>query len=149
MNKLQKKRLTYIFIVIILLSLALSLILYALKQNINLFYTPTELFAASPTLQPHQTIRIGGYVQEHSVKYNNTGTAVNFTVTDYHSTLPVYYEGLLPNLFREGQTVVILGTLHTEKTDSLFIANQVLAKHDEKYMPKAIADQLKKQGKMK
>jgi len=139
MNVKQKKRLVGIISLFILLSAATVLILYALKQNINLFYTPTELIQAQLPLD--QTVRIGGYVKHHSVHYNATGESVNFIMTDRVQDLNVRFSGILPSLFREGQVVVITGKLNQ---DHAFIASQVLAKHDEKYMPRPLADKLKK-----
>ncbi len=141
MNSKQKKRLFGITSVIVLLAIASALTLYALKQNINLFYTPTQLLQAS--LTPEQIIRIGGYVKKHSVRYDKSGESVTFIVTDRKNELAVNYHGVLPNLFREGQTVVVTGKLNTQH---VFIADQVLAKHDEKYMPPPLAKELRQQG---
>jgi cytochrome c-type biogenesis protein CcmE len=139
MNKKQKNRLIAIISLIFILGAALGLILYALKQNINLFYTPTALLKAS--IQPNQIIRIGGYVKNHSVHYDTTGQQVDFIVTDRLHELKVTYQGVLPNLFREGQSVVVTGMLD----NSIFKATEVLAKHDEKYMPRAIKAMIEKQ----
>jgi cytochrome c-type biogenesis protein CcmE len=139
MNKKQKNRFVAIISLIFILGTAIGLILYALKQNINLFYTPTELLKASP--QPNQIIRIGGYVKNHSVHYDSTGQQVDFIVTDRLHELKVTYQGVLPNLFREGQSVVVTGMLD----NSIFKATEVLAKHDEKYMPRAIKAMIEKQ----
>ncbi len=138
MNHIHKVRLLSILSIILLLSIACGLILFALKQNINLFYTPSELNQI--TLHKNQVIRIGGYVKMHSVQYDETAHHVLFVVTDRKHELMIDYDGVLPNLFREGQTVVVTGTLKNQKT---LYASQVLAKHDEKYMPKVLADQLK------
>lgn len=138
MNAKRRNKLLGIISLIVLLGIAASLILYALKQNINLFYTPTQLLQA--TLSPDQNIRIGGYVKKQSVQYAANGELVNFVVTDRTHDLAVQYHGVLPNLFREGQTVVVTGKLNK----NILIANQVLAKHDERYMPKPLANVLKK-----
>jgi cytochrome c-type biogenesis protein CcmE len=138
MNAKRKQKLYYIVLLLLLVSSAVGLVLYALKQNINLFYTPSQLLSAH--IQPNQVIRIGGYVQTHSVKYDASGQIVDFVVTDRSKTLNVRYQGVLPNLFREGQTVVITGTL---TNNQVFNASQVLAKHDENYMPKPLAKALK------
>lgn len=106
-----------------------GLVLYALRQNINLFYTPAQLFAAER--MPIHRIRIGGMVQAHSVK-RGSDLNVSFTITDFKKELQVQYSGVLPDLFKEGQGVVALGTMNT---DQIFIAEQILAKHDENYMP--------------
>lgn len=139
MNRKQKTRLITITCLIVILSIAAGLILYALKQNINLFYTPTQLLQAQ--IKPDQTFRIGGYVKKHSVHFDASGQGVTFTVTDRTNDLAVNYHGMLPNLFREGQTVVVTGKVNDQHT---LIATEVLAKHDEKYMPKPLAEKLKK-----
>jgi cytochrome c-type biogenesis protein CcmE len=141
MNSKQKKRSIAIVSLIILLSCAASLILYALKQNINLFYTPSELLHAN--IHSDQTIRIGGYVKKNSVHYSSTGQSVHFIVTDRTHELNVIYDGVLPNLFREGQVVVVTGQLNNQH---FLQATQVLAKHDEQYMPRPVAEALQ-QGK--
>ncbi len=133
MNRKQKNRLLGIFIALPLISIAIGLILFALKQNINLFYTPSQLNALS--VQPKQTIRIGGYVKMHSVQYDKSGENISFVITDRTHDMDVTFKGVLPNLFREGQTVVVTGKLNQQHE---LMANQVLAKHDEKYMPKAL-----------
>lgn len=137
MNRAHKIRLISILMIILLLSIACGLILFALKQNINLFYTPSEL--SQIKLPNDQIIRIGGYVKMHSVQYDEKAHHVLFVVTDRSHEIKVNYDGVLPNLFREGQTVVVTGSLHS----TTFFASEVLAKHDEKYMPKVLADQLK------
>lgn len=140
MNRKQKNRLIWLICILVALSGAAGLTLYALKQNINLFYTPTGLFKAK--IQPNQSIRIGGYVKDHSVVFDSSGTRVNFIVTDRTAELPVEYHGILPNLFREGQTVVVTGKVSGKK----MIAQEVLAKHDERYMPKPLAKELEQKA---
>lgn len=130
MNRKQKTRLIAVIALTVLLSTAAGLILFALKQNINLFYTPTQLLEAQKS--PQQIFRLGGYVKKHSVHYNKMGDSVSFVVTDNKNDLAVNFHGVLPSLFREGQGVVITGQLNDAHT---FDASQVLAKHDEKYMP--------------
>jgi len=115
--------------ILFLLGIAAGLVLFALRQNINLFYTPTTVLTAS--LQPGQVIRIGGYVERHSVQYAASGDSVRFRIKDAQHSLAVTYHGVLPTLFREGQGIVVTGTLQK----NLFTATQVLAKHDEKYRP--------------
>ena len=124
---------------LIILAIALGLVLFALKQNINLFYTPTELQHADVAFT--QSVRVGGYVKQNSVHYAKDGQSVSFVVTDKTSELTVVYAGVLPNLFREGQVVVITGKL---KEKNLLNAHEVLAKHDERYMPKPLAKNLKR-----
>ncbi len=137
MNRKQKTRLFAVISIFIILSLAAGLVLYALKQNINLFYTPSELIKAEIT--PEQNIRIGGYVKKQSVQYDPSGKQVSFIVTDHTNDISVNFEGVLPNLFREGQVVVVTGKLNPQRA---VVANQVLAKHDEKYMPRQLAKDL-------
>lgn len=137
MNKKHKKRLLVIFTMLAVLGIAMGLVLYALKQNINLFYTPSQLLQAQVTEE--QVIRVGGYVKKNSVRFDRSGQQVTFVVTDNKNNIVVKYQGILPNLFREGQGVVIEGKLNTAR---VMIASQVLAKHDEKYMPKALEKEL-------
>lgn len=132
MNSRQTKRLLGVLFILILCTAALVLILFALKQNINLFLTPSELTALSS--YPTRPIRLGGYVKKGSVYFNASGQ-VKFIITDRKQDILVHYPGVLPNLFREGQTVVITGKI---LPNHLFVASQVLAKHDERYMPKII-----------
>jgi cytochrome c-type biogenesis protein CcmE len=139
MNKKQKNKLIGIMSIIVILSIAAGLILYALKQNINLFYTPTQLTQSQ--IYPGQSIRIGGYVKKQSVHYDTSGQSVNFIVTDNKNEISINYHGVLPNLFREGQGVVVTGKLDTLHALN---ADQVLAKHDEKYMPWSLEKELKK-----
>ncbi len=137
MNRKQKNRLMGAIVFIVLLGIAVGLVLYALKQNINLFYTPTELLKAD--VQPEQSVRIGGYVKKNSVQFDASGQSVRFVVTDRVNDITVSYFGVLPNLFREGQTVVVTGKINNK----ILQADQVLAKHDEKYMPRALEKKLK------
>ncbi|TLG78808.1 cytochrome c maturation protein CcmE [Methylocystis sp. B8] len=133
------KRLTLIAGAMAVLGLAAGLMLFALRDNIVFFYTPSEL--AKKQVAAGARLRIGGLVKEGSVVKN--GHDVNFTVTDKTNDLAVSYTGLLPDLFREGQGVVVDGVL---QPTGAFRADSVLAKHDERYMPRDVADALKKQG---
>lgn len=133
------KRLTLIGGAMAVLGLAAGLMLFALRDNIVFFYTPSEL--AKKQTASGARLRIGGLVKEGTVVKN--GQDVNFTVTDKTSDLAVSYTGLLPDLFREGQGVVVDGVL---QPSGGFRADSVLAKHDERYMPRDVADALKKQG---
>jgi cytochrome c-type biogenesis protein CcmE len=133
------KRLTLIIGAMAVLGLAAGLMLFALRDNIVFFYTPSEL--AKKEVASGARLRIGGLVKEGTVVKN--GRDVNFTVTDKTSDLAVSYTGLLPDLFREGQGVVVDGVL---QPGGAFRADSVLAKHDERYMPRDVADALKKQG---
>ena len=110
--------------------MVVALVLYSLRQNINLYYTPVQLLAANNIV--NKNIRIGGMVLANSLKFDE-GLNVKFTVTDFKNDIDVEYSGILPDLFRENQGVVAFGVLQENK---VFIAEQILAKHDEKYMPK-------------
>jgi cytochrome c-type biogenesis protein CcmE len=135
----RQRRLTLIGIAAIVLSLAAALALSALRDSIMFFVTPSEL-AAKP-IEAGSRFRLGGLVEKGSV--HKDGLTVRFRVTDGGSSLPVTYRGLLPDLFREEQGVVTEGKLNAS---GVFVADTVLAKHDERYMPKEVADALKKQG---
>ncbi len=137
MSLKHKKRLVVLVSLIAGLGIACALVLYALSQNINLFYTPTQIKSAQ--LSPKKTIRVGGMVVKESVKRSKDLT-VEFIVTDFNQDITIRYQGILPDLFREGQGIVALGHLEDETT---FVATQVLAKHDEKYMPPEVAAGLK------
>ena len=122
------------------LGLAAGLVLYALSDTITFFYTPTDVVEKS--VQPGTRFRLGGLVADGSV-VRGQGKTVLFKVTDTEGTLPVSYVGILPDLFREGQGVIAEGTLDAGGT---FKADTVLAKHDENYMPREVADALKEKG---
>ncbi len=122
------------------LALAVGLVLYAMRDSIVFFYTPSEI--AKMEITPGQRIRLGGLVDKGSV-VRGEGTSVRFAITDMTKSLPVTYEGVLPDLFREEQGVVAEGTL---EADGIFHADSVLAKHDENYMPPEVAKKLKEQG---
>ena len=136
----KQKRLSLILAGLVLLSIAAGLVLYAMRDSIVFFYTPSEL--AEKTLSPGQRLRLGGLVEKGSVQKAD-GATVNFIVTDTIKTLSVTYTGQLPDLFREGQGVVAEGTLDAS---GIFKADMVLAKHDENYMPKELKDSLKEKG---
>jgi cytochrome c-type biogenesis protein CcmE len=136
----RQRRLSLIGAALGVLALAVALVLGALKDSIVFFNSPTDVVERH--VNPGARIRIGGLVKEGSVTRGES-LAVRFEVTDGKSTVPVSYQGLLPDLFREGQGVVAEGALDAAGT---FRADSVLAKHDETYMPKEVADALKKQG---
>ena len=125
------------------LAVAVALVLFALKDSIVFFNSPTDV--VEKHIKPGTRIRVGGLVKQGSV-WRGDSLAVRFEVTDGKRTIPVAYQGLLPDLFREGQGVVAEGALDSAGT---FRADSVLAKHDETYMPKDVADALKKQGHWK
>ena len=122
------------------LGVAVGLVLFALRDSIVFFYTPSEV--AEKHLETGQRFRLGGLVENGSVK-RGEGATVGFVITDKRSTLPVTFTGVLPDLFREGQGVVAEGVLNS---DGVFNADSVLAKHDENYMPPEVAKKLKEQG---
>lgn len=135
-DEMQPKRQKKIIIVVSIIfgsSLAVGFILYALRQNVNLYYTPSQV--AALTEKQLREIRIGGLVVKGSVKHIPNSLKVDFTLTDHYENVRVHYEGILPALFREGQGIIVQGEL---KGDDLLVADQVLAKHDEKYKPPEI-----------
>lgn len=136
----KQKRLAVIGGGVAFLVAAVLLVMFAFSQSIAYFYVPGDLAKAS--VPPGTRIRLGGLVENGTVK-RGEGSTITFTVTDTLSTVPVRYTGILPDLFREGQGVVAEGAFGT---DGLFVADTVLAKHDETYMPKDVADRLKAQG---
>ncbi len=136
----KKKRLSLILGGLAVLGLAAGLVLYALSDTITFFHTPSDLTETG--VQPGQRIRLGGMVEEGTVK-KGPGTLSSFGVTDTIKTVTVTYDGILPDLFREGQGVVTEGKL---QTDGSFVADTVLAKHDENYMPRDLANSLKEKG---
>ena len=132
LNYKRKYRLKIILIFILGFSLAISLILFAFKNSIDLYYTPTQLLNNIDLL--HKSIRIGGLVEQGSIVKAN-GLNLSFNIIDNNNSIKVMYNGILPDLFKEGQGVVVLGKLNNEQH---FIARQVLAKHDEKYRPPGV-----------
>lgn len=136
----KQKRAVLILACVGLLSLASLLVLFALRDSIVFFHTPSDV--AEKGIEAGQRFRLGGLVAEGSVR-RGEGAAVQFGVTDTVATINVVYEGVLPDLFREGQGVVTEGRLDTS---GKFVADTVLAKHDENYMPPEVADALKDKG---
>ncbi|PSJ46235.1 cytochrome c maturation protein CcmE [Zobellella endophytica] len=145
MNPRRKKRMTLLAAVVIGLSAMTGLVLYALQQNIDLFYTPTELVQGKgkEQLRPEvgQRLRIGGLVVPGSVRRDQQSLKVSFDLVDAGGEqVTVRFDGILPDLFREGQGIVAQGHLENARTISAF---EVLAKHDEEYMPPEVAEALK------
>ena len=140
----KKKRLYAVLAGLTMLGVAAALVLTAFEDNIVFFYSPTDI--TQKDLRPGQTVRLGGLVEAASVKKADDGVTTEVVITDTNKTISVRYAGLLPDLFREGQGVVTQGTLGS---DGIFVASEVLAKHDENYMPKEVADALKKSGNWK
>ena len=139
----RQRRLTMIGGSLAVLALAAALVLNALRDSIVFFSTPS--MAAEKHIPPGKRFRLGGLVENGSLKRGDN-LAVSFTVSDGSTRLPVAYKGILPDLFREGQGVVAEGSLDQA---GVFNADTVLAKHDETYMPRDVADALKKQGHWK
>jgi cytochrome c-type biogenesis protein CcmE len=136
----KQKRLSVIAAGLAFLGAATGLTFYALGQKASYFYMPADLTAAS--LQPGQRIRLGGLVEKGTIE-RGQGTTVAFSVTDNQKQVKVTYTGILPDLFREEQGVITEGTF---RPDGVFVADSVLAKHDENYMPKEVAEGLKAKG---
>lgn len=146
MNPRRKSRLTIILLVLLGVSLAAGLMMYALRSNIDLFYTPSEIVYGKnddETQRPKvgQRIRVGGMVVAGTVERDAKSLKVKFDLNDIGPSITVEYEGILPDLFREGQGIVAQGVL---KTPTLLVASEVLAKHDENYVPPELDDQMKK-----
>lgn len=139
----KRQRLYLLIFSIAFAAIGLSLILWALSQNLMYFYTPSELDKAD--IKPNQTLRIGGLVQKNSVKLEDKN--IYFTITDGQKDLAVEFKnGSLPDLFREGQGVIATGTLSIENPPQIFQATEILAKHDENYMPAGLEKKLKENG---
>ena len=147
MRPQRKKRLTLILFLVAGVSVAVGLLMYSLSQNINLFQTPSQI--ANGEVPVGRTIRAGGLVVAGSVERDDEGLGVIFKVTDGAAEVSIQYEGILPDLFREGQGIVALGQLDEQ---GVLQASEVLAKHDENYMPPEVQealDQAHKDGKAK
>lgn len=134
MHPLRKQRLWIVLFIVVVASLAVALVMIALSENINLFYPPEKVAAGEAPAG--KTIRIGGMVREGSVQREAGSLRVYFDVTDFKATVPVVYDGILPDLFGENQGVVAQGQL----VNGVFEASEVLAKHDENYMPPELID---------
>ena len=144
MHPLRKQRLYLVLFIVVFSSAAIGLMVYALSGNINLFYPPAEVAAGNaPT---GQSMRVGGMVVDGSIQRSDDSLEVRFELTDYQATVPVVFVGILPDLFGEGQGAVAAGKL---KEDGTLIASEVLAKHDENYMPPEVAEALEKSSAMK
>ena len=135
----KQRRLYFVALGMLALGAATALVLTAFNENMVYFHSPTEL--AEKHIPPERRVRIGGLVEKGSIQRD--GSIVNFRVTDMVHAVPVSYAGILPDLFREEQGVVVEGRL---TKDGTFQAAEVLAKHDENYMPKEVADSLKASG---
>ena len=143
MTPLRRQRFILVGLLVVGVSVAIGLALLALRENINLFFSPTQVKAGEAPRQAN--FRLGGMVVEGSVRRPDTDLSVEFVLTDTVEQVTVTYRGLLPDLFREGQGIVAQGVLNN---DGVFEARQVLAKHDENYMPPEVAEALKKAKEM-
>jgi len=136
----KRRRLYAVIVGMVIVAAGIGLILYNLSEGMRLFIAPSELAKA-----PHdRPFRLGGLVEAGSLKREADGATVHFRITDKTTAVPVTYKGVLPDLFREGQGVVAEGRLGP---DGGFLADEVLAKHDEKYMPREVVEALKKAGR--
>jgi len=141
MHPVRKQRLYLVLFVVLFSSAAAGLVMYALRGNINLFFPPAEVAQGNaPVGKP---IRVGGMVMDDSVQRSDDTLEVRFMLTDYQANVTVVYEGILPDLFGEGQGAVASGALDEY---GVLQATEVLAKHDENYMPPEVADALEKSG---
>ena len=141
MNAVRKKRLFIVLAILAGVGIAVALALSALQQNINLFYTPTQIANGEA---PHDTrIRAGGMVEKGSVKRSSDSLQTDFVVTDYVARVTIRFHGILPDLFREGQGIVAMGKIDDS---GILLADEVLAKHDENYMPPEVKQALEQSG---
>ena len=141
MHPVRKQRLYLVLFIVVFSSAAIGLVAYAMRGNINLFYPPAEV--AQGNAPVGQAIRVGGMVAEGSVQRADDSLEVRFMLTDFEASVPVVYEGILPDLFDEGQGAVASGKLGE---DGVLVASEVLAKHDENYMPPEVLEALEQSG---
>ena len=138
----RKKRIYLISLFFITIATSIYLILWALRDNIVFFYSPSEIQQKINLKEINEMskIRLGGMVKESSIKQLNNGS-INFIITDFDREMVVFYKGIIPDLFKEQQGVIAEGSINNE---GIFVANSILAKHDENYMPPEVQDALKK-----
>ena len=138
----RKKRIYLISLFFITIATSIYLILWALKDNIVFFYSPSEIQQkiSLKEIDEMSKLRLGGMVKESSIEQLNDGS-INFIITDFDREMVVFYKGIIPDLFKEQQGVIAEGSINNE---GMFIANSILAKHDENYMPPEVQDTLKK-----
>ena len=136
--KKVKSRIKFLMILMLLLTIVIFLILKSLEENIVYFFSPTEIYD-KPNISLNKKIRIGGLVKEESIKKDQT--SIKFIITDLKNEIIVSYNGSVPNLFSEGKGVVVEGQLKDKK---YFVADSILAKHDENYMPPEVSEALEK-----
>lgn len=138
MNPTRKRRLTIVLLVIAAATVAIGLTVFALQQNMNYLFTPSQVQSGEAT--SYKTFRLGGMVKAGSIQRSGDSLKVTFTVIDATGAMPVEYTGILPDLFRDNQSVIATGHMDNAR----FIATEVLAKHDETYMPKELKDAMAK-----
>lgn len=138
MNKILKRRLITVSFFLIGLALAAGLIIYAIRKNLNVFVTPSQIISQHIDKDYH--LRLGGMVKKDSIKREPGSLRIAFVVTDLKHDVPVRYEGVLPDLFKEEKGMLAEGKLNAQ---GVFIATRVLAKHDENYMPKKVYDSMR------
>lgn len=136
MNQVRRRRLVFVGLLVLAAAVAAALIALALQRNVNYLYTPTDVLKGDAG--GHARFRLGGMVAAGSFKRAQGSMEAHFDVDDGDARLPVVYTGILPDLFREKQAVIASGSMK----DGVFVADQVLAKHDENYMPKEVADKM-------
>lgn len=144
MNPTRKKRLLLIIAMVVGVALAAAFALNAFNKNMMFYFTPSEVAEGKAPI--NQPFRLGGMVVDGSVKKQAETTTTWFDLTDNQSTVTIQFSGILPDLFREGQGIISMGRLNTEGT---FVADEVLAKHDENYMPPEVAESMKKMAQPK
>ena len=144
MNAVRKKRLFIVLAILAGVGIAVALALSALQQNINLFYTPTQI--ANGEAPRDTRIRAGGMVEKGSVKRSSDSLQTDFVVTDYVARVTIRFHGILPDLFREGQGIVAMGKIDDS---GMLLADEVLAKHDENCMPPEVKQALEQSGMSK
>ncbi len=141
MHPKRKRRMIGVLVIVAGVGLASAITVWSLRQNMLFFVSPSDV--AEQNLPEGQQFRLGGLVQQDSVQRAADGLGVEFLVTDGLATVTVNFDGILPDLFREGQGVIARGAFDAERT---FVATEVLAKHDENYMPPEVADALREAG---
>ena len=136
MNPVRRRRLLLVLLLVVAATIATALVAFALQRNVAYLYTPAEVLRGEAG--EHARFRLGGMVEKGSFQRTAGSMQAHFRVTDGDAQLPVMYDKILPDLFREGQAVVATGSMR----DGVFVAENVLAKHDETYMPKEVADKM-------
>ena len=136
MNPVRRRRLLLVLLLVVAATIATTLVVFALQRNVAYLYTPVEVLRGEAG--EHARFRLGGMVEKGSLQREPGSMEAHFRVTDGDAQLPVMYDKILPDLFREGQAVVATGTMR----NGVFVAENVLAKHDETYMPKEVADKM-------